>query len=108
MRPIRKYNADEIRGMILRMIETVWGNLRSRPARQAWAKAQTTRNKTDDDLFRQWLISQNVPDDIVRRAWEKGGTRFQALRYVRDQKDWIEYYNLVDEVNAAFKKHAPK
>jgi len=98
----------KIKGMFRKMIDDIWGNLRSKEARMAWAKAQAARTKIDDALFRQWLIEKGVPDDLARRAWEQGGTKFQALRYIRDQKEWIEYYNLTVEVNAAFQKHTPQ
>ena len=98
---------DMIRDMIRKMIKTIWGNLRTGPARMAWAKAQTARNKTDDAICRQWLIDNNVPDDVARRAWATG-FRPSAIAFLARQADWIKYYGLEKEVREAFKKHTPQ
>jgi len=95
------------KGMFLKMIETVWGNLRTREARAAWAKGQAKRNETGDQIFRHWLVSVCVPEDVAKKAWEHG-SRKAAIGFLADNADWIKYYRLEKEVRAAFKAHEPK
>lgn len=89
------------------MVQSVWGNLRTRTARIAWAKAQTARNATGDALFRQWLIDKGIPENVAKKAWATG-SRESAIAFLAEQKGWVEYYGLQSEVKAAFKKHAPQ
>lgn len=98
---------NRTRGMILKMIEAIWGNLRTKPARIAWAKSQVARNETEDAIFRQWLLDNNVPDDIARRALETG-SREKAIAFLAKEKDWIQYYKIQIEVRNAFKTHELK
>lgn len=95
------------KGMILKMIESVWGSLRSKEARRAWAQGQQKRNAAGDQVFRAWLIGSGVPDDIARKAWAKG-SRKEAIKVLADNAEWIKYYKLEAEVKAAFKKHTPQ
>lgn len=104
---MKKAMTPTTKGMFLKMIESVWGSLRSPAARQAWARGQQSRNKTDDQIFRVWLIGKDVPGDLARRAWDEGGNK-KALEYIRKQQDWIEYYNLKKEVNQAFRAELAK
>ncbi len=98
---------NRTRGMILKMVESVWGNLRSREARRAWAQGQKERNAAGDQIFRAWLIGAGVPDDVAKKAWAQG-SRERAVAFLASNAEWIKYYNLEAEVKAAFIKHTPK
>jgi len=98
---------DRTKGMVLKMIESVWGNLRTKEARRAWAQGQQQRNTAGDQVFRVWLIGSGVPDNIARKAWEQG-SREKAIAILVQNAEWIKYCRLEKEVKEAFKKHTPK
>jgi len=98
---------DRTKGMVLKMIESVWGNLRTKEARRAWAQGQQQHNTAGDQVFRVWLIGAGVPDDIARKAWEQGSLE-KARALLAKNAEWIKYYRLEKEVRAAFQKHTPK
>lgn len=89
--------------MILRMIESVWGSLRTPAARRAWAQGQQKRNAAGDQLFRAWLIQSGIPEDVAEKSLA-GRTKKEAIAWLQheDRRAWIEYYNLQEEVNRAF------
>ena len=97
------------KGMVLKMIQSVWGGIRTPKARAAWAKGQAERNKIEDQVFRHWISGQGIPEDIAQKAWAQGD-KARAIEWLRhqDRATWIEYYNIQKEVNDAFKKHTPK
>jgi len=98
---------NKIKGMFLKMTKSVWGNLRTRAARRAWAQGQQQRYAAGDQIFRAWLITSGVPDDVARRAWATG-SREKAIAFLADNTEWIKYYKLEAEVKRAFKKHTPQ
>lgn len=104
-----KTMTNRTKGMVLKMIQSVWGGLKTKEARAAWAKGQAERNSIEDQIFRHWIISQGIPEDIARKAWEQGD-KARAIAWLRhpDRKSWIEYYQIGKEVNAAFQKLTPQ
>lgn len=98
---------NKTRGMILKMVESVWGNLRTPAARRAWAQGQQQRNAAADQIFRAWLIGAGVPEDTAKKAWAQG-SREKAIAFLAENADWIKYYKLEAQVKAAFQKHTPK